>query len=298
MEKITDIQDELKQMSPLLSGLTQSNLYTIPQGYFEQLPEKLLAVARNSGIVEDSNQQQSDIPEGYFNTLADTILNRIKLQEGQSEHESEEALSPLLQSIRKINPYQIPVGYFETLSLEINPGLSDTAAEELKKFSTVLSVIQHKNVFEVPDGYFNSLSDVIISKLNIQPAKIVSIGRRRNIFKYAVAAAITGIIIFTGIKIIPSRPGGDIKPTTASLTEIQKLGVDLSKDSVKMEAEYANISDADIVKYLQSNGEDVNAALVASMGDEKNLPSSEDYLLDDKTLDNFLNNIEDKDLKN
>ena len=290
MEQITDIQNELKQLSPLLAGLDKSHLYTIPHGYFEQFPENMLSLVKSYGILDQINKSQNDdVPEGYFDSLADNILSRIKLQ---AQSEPEEELSVLLKSAQKVNPYQVPVGYFETLSTEITAGLSESAADELKIISPLVAGISRENLFDVPVGYFDSLSNEIISKLDVQPVKVISIRKRTNIFKYAAAAAVTAVLIFTGIKIMPSKSGGDTTPPIASLTAVQKKGIDLSRDSVKMEAEFADVSDAAIVKYLQNSGEDVNAALVASMDDEKNLPNSEDYLIDDKTLDNLLDNIQ------
>ena len=65
-----------------------------------------------------------------------------------------------------------------------------------------------------------------------------------------------------------------------------------------VDQELANISDADIVKYLEATGTDVKAAIVANSVDENELPSQEDYLMDDKALDKYLNSINLNDLKN
>ncbi|MEO7045517.1 MAG: hypothetical protein ABI091_09455, partial [Ferruginibacter sp.] len=55
--------------------------------------------------------------------------------------------------------------------------------------------------------------------------------------------------------------------------------------------ELNTISDNDIEQYLQKRGLDVNAALVASSTDDNsNLPAPEDYINNDNTLDNYLNN--------
>ncbi|MEJ7609704.1 MAG: hypothetical protein WKF88_00855 [Ferruginibacter sp.] len=56
------------------------------------------------------------------------------------------------------------------------------------------------------------------------------------------------------------------------------------------ENEMNSLSDNDIVKYLKENGEDINAALVASsLTDETKLPEASDYLTDENTLDDYLN---------
>ena len=65
-----------------------------------------------------------------------------------------------------------------------------------------------------------------------------------------------------------------------------------------VDQELAKISDDDIVKFLEANGTDVKTAMVAGSIDENELPSQEDYLMDEKTLDKYLNSINIDDLKN
>ena len=69
-------------------------------------------------------------------------------------------------------------------------------------------------------------------------------------------------------------------------------------DIKDVDQELAKISDADIVKFLEANGTDVKTAMVAGSIDENELPSQEDYLLDEKALDKYLNSINIDELKN
>ncbi|MEI2748723.1 MAG: hypothetical protein V9E88_08205 [Ferruginibacter sp.] len=75
--------------------------------------------------------------------------------------------------------------------------------------------------------------------------------------------------------------------TAAVISEGKKIAAEGSFDK-----ELESITDEDIVNYLSDNGHDVNAALVASVTDEQSLPSEEDYIFDDKTLDNFLDELQ------
>jgi hypothetical protein len=141
--------------------------------------------------------------------------------------------------------------------------------------------IQNENVYEVPRGYFNGLAEEIIDK--VRPAKVVPMKRRSyNIIKYAVAAMFTGIVALTVFKYAGNGTGTEA---------VAKVNID---------EELAKIPDADLVNYLEANGTDVKSALVASSvdADQSQLPAQEDYLLDDKTLDNYLNSINANDLKN
>ena len=65
-----------------------------------------------------------------------------------------------------------------------------------------------------------------------------------------------------------------------------------------VDQELAKISDDEIIKFLEAGGTDVKAAIVANSVDENELPSQEDYLLDERALDKYLNSINVNDLKN
>lgn len=56
-----------------------------------------------------------EAPEGYFLQLSNHILEKIN-----SQNTEKETLSPLLQSLRKENPYSVPKDYLEQFSVEVN----------------------------------------------------------------------------------------------------------------------------------------------------------------------------------
>jgi hypothetical protein len=56
--------------------------------------------------------------------------------------------------------------------------------------------------------------------------------------------------------------------------------------------EFSSVSDAAIVSFLESKGQDVEAALVASLTDDKNLPDADDYLINENTLDEVLKTLD------
>src|SRR5688572_28074739 len=59
------------------------------------------------------------VPAGYFESLTEMILLRIKAEEATSVDEELEILSPFLKKIDKTPPYTVPQGYFDTLKPEI-----------------------------------------------------------------------------------------------------------------------------------------------------------------------------------
>ncbi len=75
---------ELVEMAPLLHSLPRSMPFTVTDGYFEELPAKMLALV--------------SIPE-----------------EAQQELET---LSPILATLKKQTPYTIPDNYFDSLTEE------------------------------------------------------------------------------------------------------------------------------------------------------------------------------------
>jgi hypothetical protein len=56
--------------------------------------------------------------------------------------------------------------------------------------------------------------------------------------------------------------------------------------------EFSSVSDDAIVSFLESKGQDVEAALVASLTDEKNLPEADDYIINENTLDQVLKTLD------
>ena len=102
--------------------------------------------------------------------------------------------------------------------------------------------------------------------------------KRASFFRYAAAAVITGFIGLSVISIFDKKGETDfIRPKTETAFNFDEA--------------FSKLTDADIVNYLQKDGQDVNAALVASISDDKSLPDQEDYLTDENTLDNLLNQL-------
>jgi hypothetical protein len=221
------------------------------------------------------------VPAGYFENLGKAVLINVQ-----------ESTGSVLGSIGNPSSVQeVPQGYFESLAGNILNKIkaADSAAVELNTLSPMLHSIQNKNVFTVPEGYFQSLSQQILNTVQPQQATVVTMRRRSTtILKYALAAVFTGAMAlgvykFTGI-------GVQKVALPAYVTAGQKIN--------NVDEELAKINDEDIIKYLQINGNDVDAALVAGSIDGKELPTQEDYLTDDKALDKYLDNVDLKDLKN
>lgn len=129
------------------------------------------------------------VPEGYFNSLADNILSRVKNLEISAEEEISQ-LSPLLSGLRKENPYHLPEGYFdENLS-----SLPYIIAEDQP--SAILKLAEQETPYEVPAGYFDSLPQQVLSRTS---RRTPVISMKRKWMKMAVAAVFAGMIAISGI---------------------------------------------------------------------------------------------------
>ena len=291
MENRIDILNELNALSPLIAGMEKVNVFTIPAGYFERLGDDILILAKK----EDTNLLEGispslQVPQGYFESLAYNILNRIKAQENATEELKD--LSPLLHGIQNKNVFTVPQGYFESLSDAVLNKMNseETAAEELKELSPLLYSIQNKNIFTVPQGYFETLPGKILGEIIPQQAKVITIHKRTAaFFKYAVAAVFTGAMALGVYKF--TNGGGEKIIMPSYVAEAGKIK--------NVDEELAKISDDDIIKYLQANGENIDAQTVAAnLVNDNDLPAREDYMNDDKALDKYLDNIDVSDLKN
>lgn len=215
------------------------------------------------------------VPAGYFEEMADGMLGLIKNE-----------APGLLAAIKKQQPGSVPEGYFDSLAQNI---LGKIKAQEAVESYPVLDNISKQNVYTVPQGYFETLSEEITAKLEQPAAKLVSISKRTGWYKYAAAAVFTGMIALGVYKFTGGGPSADTA-VPGYVAEGQKIK--------NVDEELAKVNDEDIIKYLQANGTDVDAAVVANVMDANELPSKEDYMTDDKALDKYLDNIDLTDLKN
>ena len=292
MENRIDILNELQGLSPTIAGLEKVNVFRVPLGYFESLSADILIGIETENGRNNSATSVTDVPAGYFETLAGSILNKIKAQDIEQADAEINTLSAELTGIGSKNVFEVPQGYFDTLAgsilTKIKAAEVEDAAAEIRALSPMLYSIQNENVFKVPQGYFEGLSETVLNSVNPQ-TKVVSMkSRTASFFKYAVAAAFTGVMALGIFKF------------TGNSTEKIELP-DYVTAGLKMQdvdQELAKISDADIVKFLEASGTDVKTAMVANSIDENELPSQEDYLMDEKTLDKYLNSINVDNLKN
>ena len=186
------------------------------------------------------------------------------------------------------NNLTVPDGYFERLAgniLNRIHALENDVIAELNEISPLIAGIEKKETYTVPKRYFEELT---FTDTQHKIAKVISISKPRSFFKYAAAAVITGLLGLSIVNIVDNNHETDSSTMIAKITTGTLQQNALATNGSFDEA-LKNISDNEIEQYLQKNGQDVNAALVASSTDEiDKLPEATDYLLDENTLENYL----------
>ncbi|MBS1529377.1 MAG: hypothetical protein JSU01_03640 [Bacteroidetes bacterium] len=151
----------LKQVNP-------NNPFTVPEGYFDSLDEQILSKIKLEELKTNTTDSGFTVPEGYFDELTGNIRSRIAV---------EEALD------KEATGFSVPDGYFENLEQQIQ---SRIFVEE--------SLEAQPAGFEVPEGYFDNLTANILAKTAIeqkpQRSAVVRQLFRPVVFKYAAAACL------------------------------------------------------------------------------------------------------------
>ena len=259
-ELLSDAVTETKNISELVAGIGNKNIYSVPLQYFEELSGSIFAQTKN---------------EFFTNTSLET-----------------NSISTLVAGIGNKNIYSVPQEYFNELSTNIiaqtKNSLLNEVAEETMEVSHLVAGIGNKNVYTVPQGYFNGLAEQVKSQL-FTPAKVVSMKNRFTAFRYAAAAVVTGVIGLSAFFLVNKYNDKNISSaqTAAVIAEAKQIIKTNSFDK-----ELSAVSDAAIVSFLESKGQNVEASLVASLTDDKNLPDADEYLINDNTLDEVLKTLD------
>src|SRR6185503_730292 len=151
MKNSPEILNELMAISPLLAGLERVNVFSVPEGYFNELHFRITnyTILNNTSPVENINERNiQKVPEGYFDTLSDSILAKVKAIYIESAEEELRNLSPTLFNLRNENVFTVPSGYFDNLITSIlakaNANDQGSAEDELRNLSPVLYGLRGK----------------------------------------------------------------------------------------------------------------------------------------------------------
>ena len=183
-----------------------------------------------SVLANHDSQNIYAVPAGYFEELADQILNRIKALEAIDAKQELIYLSPFLSNVSKEAPYSVPAGFFQNLSEDVLRKISEhedyqTSEEEIQTLSPLLSSLKNKNPYSTPAGYFEKLETGIQKK----ETKVIYITKRRW-YRLAVAAVVIGIVAISGLAIFKSK---QVDPNKNPQAWIEKnVDKKVSKDKI------------------------------------------------------------------
>lgn len=269
----------------LPASFSTNPVYSVPSGYFEGFAEKLMGRIKAAEITgaaqtikKDADKSRSALEDPAISSLDELTI-----------------LSPLLSRIDKKMPFGVPEGYFSSL-----PAVATATAKEGEYLlSPLMTGLKNKPTYQAPEGYFNTLTASILEKAQqktgkqeeapvLQPAaaKIISFDRSRNLkrnwWKYAAAAVMTGLILTGGwLKLhnTPSNPPVDIAKSLSNVSdsEIQNY---LDNQNLPLSDELANstasldISDNDIKSLLGDIPDGELKQYIDENGDAKDLATN------------------------
>jgi hypothetical protein len=172
----------------------------------------------NSNLPGNGEGTPYDVPQGYFEGFAASVMAKIRNGEGSSISAAEEIaeLSPLLAGISRTMPYDLPANYFAENIASLPAFTSET--EE----SLVLSFVEKEMPYEVPRGYFASFPETVLERLN-RDRKVVPMVRRRWMH-VAAAAVVAGIITLSGLAYF--KGGGTTTTSDPVALEIKKASTE------------------------------------------------------------------------
>jgi hypothetical protein len=288
-----------------VDNTNKRNLQQVPQGYFDSLSDSILdrvkavynettgeALDNFSPILHSlKSKNVFSVPDNYFDTLSDSIFAKAKASDFENAKEELYNLSPMLFSLKGENVFSIPFNFFDTLGESVldrvKTAFTETAEEEIRGLSPILYSLRGEKIFSVPDNYFKSFADNVTKKLKPQPAKVVSMNSKKSWWKYAAAAVVTGIVAISSLQIFIHVSDKNENVATAYIKASFQY-----KTEDDLTAGIAKLNDADIIKYLEKNGNVMDNELLTNNTDVSEMPSQTDYLNDENTLNEYLDKID------
>ncbi len=225
MDTKETILGELREISPTVALISKEQVLTIPDRYFDTLPDSIMDKILTIGF-DNAKYSPLTIPNNYFNDLSSTILTKIKFQQSECFSELEE-VAPLLNTINKQAIYTVPIDYFQNLNVGIKTSKKPTAT-------------------------------------------IISFRNTRKWISYAAAAVMAGMLV-TGAYLYTDRPASfDLSKEVNKLSDDElnsyinsDHSVVITPDSINLgsstdvQSNLKLVSDEELKQYLEDNQETV-----------------------------------------
>lgn len=232
-----------------------------------------------------------------------------------------EQISPAVAQISEETPYQVPVGYFDSLDTVIMARIAAGGIEE----NSLLQVAGKQMPQDVPQGYFDTLSDNILSKIKAQQSIQTATEELRelspllaglskvNLYEVPagyfenLSAGITEKTTETKVVSMFSRKVWIRYAAAAVLFGMIAFGINFfmqptTNDFVnddffrpiteeQINKELAQISEDEIINYLKMTSDSKDVAAITSIVDQSQLPAEADYM-DDAFMESFMKELE------
>jgi len=180
-------------------------------------------------------------------------------------------LSPLLAGLSKKMPFAVPEGYFsqniEDVPIPVNEEVSPDFLQNTQQMP-----------YSVPAGYFESFPDIVLKKVSPKQAKVISIDSARKWMRYAVAAAIIGVLAISSVLYFGNNQPVD--PASQPQEWVAKQLKNIPDKEIDEFIDATTVSTTAIAKTETSGKAEVIKLL-------KDIPDTElDKFLDEVPLDN------------
>ncbi len=190
-------------------------------------------------------------------------------------------ISKTIAAIPNVNVYSLPEGYFEDFSTRVLSSIKSLPSYSLH------TNIKDSQTYSIPVNYFDSLADEILFKIK-KEKEVISLPLRNKVLRFSIAAVAIALLGLSLTAIIKHNRIMEEENNYSAYVMQEANRILISKS---FEDNLNSLEEEDVVKYLQDNGLDVNAALVASLSDEKETFLKDDDFYDGETLVNYLHQL-------
>ena len=255
MNRNNEILYELKNVSQVLAEIPKTNPFSLPEGYFNNLAGKITAyvLLNKDAEINFGKDETLRVPQGYFASLSDHILARIKTQAEENAGDEIQQLSPLLFSLKDKNVFTIPANYFENVSNHVVNKVSPKKAK-------VISISKAKTFWKYA-------------------AAAVVTG----------AIAVSSLQIFNSS---PDMKKNNSVVTESSGLPAYIESSFQYKTPEQVNEGISTLSDDVIVDYLEKHGNLLDNETLINAAPARELPAADDYLTDDDALNKYLNALD------
>jgi hypothetical protein len=267
------IQQELKNISPLLSNLQKQQVYTLPAEYFEVLPQQIM------DKIWDTEKDSSQTPPGYFETFAGKLLERIKTEDLTAANDTPHWLSAL-----KHQPtYLVPQHYFDAASQRM-------VTATIEKYDHLLKATAPATPYEIPANYFEQLPAQLLQQ--VATAKVVKITTAKRLLQWAAAAVVVGIMA-GALYYYTQAPA-------AHATLMTSIEEGIKMNDKQFEEKLSNLTDEEISQYIQQYGNEADVQqITAALANEDEDDNDGDMpMSDEKLMDEIMNVLDNKTISN